>query len=195
MTQPGRLKQHSVRYTTSVARRAAIEVTDFLLHAWPQTVAVHNVEEDPAYQEHDVDLLWTVLERDRLRTIPVEIKGDRYHNTGNFFFETVSNEGKGTTGCFLYTRAEWLFYLFVEIGHLYCLPMSVVRPWFIGRIEQFREQRTSTPVGDESYVTVGRLVPIETVLRDMPDVLKFEKTANGWQDGRLSEPGSAGVVL
>ena len=73
--------------------------------------------------------------------------------------------------------------------------MSVVRPWFIGRMDHFKEQRTSTPVGDESYVTVGRLVPIETVLRDMPDVLKFEKTANGWQDSRLSEPGSAGVVL
>ena len=111
---PRKLKQHTVDYTATVARRAAADVTDFLLETWPQTVTVHNVEEDPAYQEHDVDLLWTIMERGRLRIIPVEIKGDRYHQTGNFFFETVSNEGKGTAGCFLYTKAEWLFYYFVE---------------------------------------------------------------------------------
>lgn len=181
VTSTSRLKQHSVDYTTSVARRAATEVTAFLYAVWSQTVAVHNVEDDPAYQEHDIDLLWTILERDRLRIIPVEVKGDRYHQTGNFFFETVSNEGKGTAGCFLYTRAEWLFYLFVEIGDLYCLPMSVVRPWFLAQLERFSEKRTSTPVSGESYVTVGRLVPIETLLDEVRDVMKFRKVGESWQ--------------
>lgn len=178
---PRKLKQHDVDYTTGVARRAAADVTDFLLTTWPQTVTVHNVEDDPAYQEHDVDLLWTTMQRGRLRIIPVEIKGDRYHQTGNFFFETVSNEGKGTAGCFLYTKAEWLFYYFVEIGRLYCLPMSVVRPWFEARLTQFRESRTSTPVGNEHYVTIGRLVPIQRLLEENPDVLQFQKEPAGWR--------------
>jgi hypothetical protein len=175
-----KLKQHGVDYTTAVAQRAATDVTNFLLTTWPQTVTVHNVEHDPAYQAHDVDLLWTILERGRLRIIPVEIKGDRYHSTGNFFFETVSNEGKGTAGCFLYTKAEWLFYYFVEIGRLYCLPMGVVRPWFEARLTRFRESRTSTPVGDEHYVTIGRLVPIQHLLDENPDVLQFQKEPVGW---------------
>ena len=176
------LKQHGIVYTSAVARRAAADVTHFLETHWRQTVAVHNVEEDAAYQVHDVDLLWTVVGGNgRLRTIAVEVKGDRYHRTGNFFFETVSNASKNSPGCFLYTRATWLFYYFVEVGTLYCLPMLHVRPWFLHNQDRFREQRTSTPVGEDSYVTVGCLVPIEVVLDEVPDVLVYQKEGDVWR--------------
>lgn len=180
------IKQHRISYTASVARRAAADVTHFLQTFWPQTVSVHNVEEEPAYQEHDVDLLWSFIDGDgQLKIKPVEVKGDRYHRTGNFFFETVSNEGKGTTGCFLYTRAEWLFYYFVESGALYCLPMHGVRPWFEANMSRFPERRTSTPVarGKKHYITVGRLVPIETVLAEVPGILHYQKQGDGWVEG------------
>ncbi|MCI0398964.1 MAG: hypothetical protein L0322_29080 [Chloroflexi bacterium] len=162
---------------------AAAEVTDFLERAWPQTVVVHNVEEMPVYQEHDVDLLWTVVDRaGRMRVIPIEVKGDRYHQTGNFFFETISNESRGTPGCFMYTKAKWLFYYFVEIGRLYCLPVARVRPWFCHQMERFEERRTSTPVGqDEVYVTIGRLVPIQAVLEEVEGVLHFVKEDGQWR--------------
>ena len=182
-----KLKQHQMRYTVSVAEQAATAVTHFLrtffvVPLYPRTVAVHNVEAEQAYQEHDVDLLWTVLSRNgRLRAIPLEIKGDRYHKTGNFFFETVSNEAKGTPGCFLYTKAKWLFYYFVGNGRLYCLPMATVRPWFWHQLDRFEERRTSTPVGDEHYVTVGRLVPIQTLLAEVPGIYQFQKTGTDWQ--------------
>ena len=176
------IKQHDIAYTTSIAKRAATDVTHFLQTVWPQTVAVHNVEDDAAYQAHDVDLLWTVVEKERLRVIPVEVKGDRYHHTGNFFFETVSNEGKGTPGCFLYTKAEWLFYYFLEVGTLYCLPVGKVRPWFVQNMIRFKEQRTSTPTRSGSnYVTIGRLVPITAVLTQVPNILQFQKGHNIWQ--------------
>lgn len=181
------LKQHKMAYTTGVAHTAAADVTHFLqTHfvspIWPQTVAVHNVEDEAAYQAHDVDLLWTVLEKEgRLRIIPIEIKGDRYHRTGNFFFETISNETRGTAGCFLYTKAEWLFYYFLEIGRLYCLPVTEVRPWFEQNSDRFQERRTSTPVRGEHYVTVGRLVPIEIALAEVSSILQFEKGEESWK--------------
>lgn len=188
MSRP--LKEHGIQYTASIARRAAADVTDFLQTFWAQTVAVHNVEDDPAYQEHDVDLLWTLLDKDgTLRVIPVEIKGDSYHRTGNFFFETVSNEGRGTEGCFLYTRADWLFYYFIESGALYCLPMHAARPWFQENQHRFQERRTSTPVdsGRNHYITVGRLVPIQTVLEEVPGVLFYQKGEDGvWGSGELA---------
>lgn len=175
------LKQHRMSYTTNVAKTAAADVTQFLEDIWPQTVVVHNVEDNPIYQEHDVDLLWTVVERSgRLRIIPIEVKGDTYHRTGNFFFETISNESKGTPGCFMYTKAKWLFYYFVEAGLLYCLPMGTVRPWFCHHMERFEERKTSTPVGSEMYVTVGRLVPIQTVLEEVAGIMQFEKQGSGW---------------
>ena len=178
------IRQHQMTYTASVAKRAAADVTHFLESTWPHTIAVHTVEDDPAYQEMDVDLLWSIVDGEgNLRIIPVEVKGDRYHRTGNFFFETVSNEGKGTAGCFLYTKADWLFYYFVEIGRLYCLPMHGIRPWFDAHMHRFRERRTSTPVarGQDRYITVGRLVPIQTVLDEVPGILQYQKTETGWE--------------
>jgi hypothetical protein len=178
-----KLKQHKMAYTTEVAKTAAADITHFLQTYWPRSVAVHNVEADKVYQPYDVDLLWTVADGyGRLRTIPIEIKGDRYHKTGNFFFETVSNEAKGTPGCFLYTGAKWLFYYFVGNGRLYCLPMDTVRPWFHENMDRFQESRTSTPVGyGEHYVTIGRLVPIAIVLAEVDGILQFAKQDDGWQ--------------
>ncbi len=175
------LKQHKMAYTTEVAKTAASDIIQFL-ESWKGSVAVHNVEADSRFQQYDVDLLWTVADGSgRLRTIPIEIKGDSYHKTGNFFFETVSNEAKGTPGCFLYTGAKWLFYYFVGNGRLYCLPMDITRPWFHENIDRFAECRTSTPVGNgEYYVTVGRLVPIATVLDEVAGVLQFAKQNDSW---------------
>ena len=177
-----KLKEHKMIYTTEVAKTAAADVTHFLESHWPRTVRVHNVEAEAVYQAYDVDLLWTVADKyGRLRAIPIEIKGDTYHQSGNFFFETISNEAKGTPGCFLYTGAKWLFYYFVGNGRLYCLPMDVARPWFHEHIDRFAERRTSTPVGDgKFYVTVGRLVPIQTVLAEVAGVLQFAKQDDRW---------------
>src|SRR6185503_17894711 len=101
-----------------LATRASTEIEAWL-REWHGTVEVENVEGDPAYQKADVDLLWTTT----LRDSAIEIKADRWHATGNFFFETASNKEKGTPGCFLYTEADFLFYYFVEPRRLYILPM------------------------------------------------------------------------
>ena len=176
-----KIKQHGMKYTASVGDAAVDAVTHFLETYWPQTVAVHNVEHETDFQQFDVDLLWTVANKHgRLRTIPIEVKGDRYHRTGNFFFETVSNASKGTPGCFLYTGATWLFYYFVEIDHLYCLPMNVIRPWFHEQMEQFPERETSTPVGSEHYITIGRLVPIDRVLEEVEGVQQYRRQQDEW---------------
>ena len=117
----------------------------------------------------------------RLRIIPLEIKGDRNHHTGNFFFETVSNVSKETAGCILYTKAHWIFYVFVEIEEIYCLPMDGVYPWFTEHLEEFGEAKTSTPVGDEEwYVTNGRLVPIATLLEEVEGVRHYQKSQDTW---------------
>lgn len=183
MTQLSKtIRQHRMSYTTDVGKTAVSLVTHFLNTHWADyTVAIHSVEDDPAYQTHDVDLLWSIVDgHGRLRIIPLEIKGDRYHNTGNFFLETVSNANKQTAGCFLYTRAHWLFYVFIETGELYCLPMSITRPWFAENSERFREARTSTPIGQGSYVTIGRLVPIQTLCEEIPAILHWRKEGETW---------------
>ena len=160
----------SMQDSTQVAAQAAAELEAWL-RTLPQTLGVVNVEENPDYQQIDVDLIWTTQKR----TYTVEIKADRWHKTGNFFFETISNQEKGTPGCFLYTKADLIFYYFLEIKRLHILPMPATRTWFLAHQERFPKRSTTTPIGSEEYyTTVGRLVPIEVVYQEVDGVRQYE---------------------
>ncbi|WP_162053381.1 hypothetical protein [Pontibacter pamirensis] len=154
------LRKYSMEGASEVADKAAAEI-EALLRRQPATVEVINVESDPSYREKDIDLLWNrKLDDGSIKTISIEVKGDRWYKTGNYFFETCSNEGKGTPGCFMYTEADYVYYYFVNAKELHVLPMPATRDWFKNHIADFSEKKTSTPVGNgKSYVTVGRLVP------------------------------------
>jgi hypothetical protein len=151
-----------------VARRATRDIEAWL-HTLSNTCAVRNVENNPDYQNIDVDLLWTTTKQEW----KVEIKGDRLHHTGNFFFEVESNHERGTPGCFLYTQADLLFYYFVVPRDLYILPMPATRDWFKPRMGDFRKATTTTPIGRRWYTTVGRLVPISAVERAISSVMHY----------------------
>jgi hypothetical protein len=160
-------RQYTMDEATRIARRAARDIYAWL-SADPRTVRVRNVEDDPAFRRVDVDLICET----RRRAYKIEIKGDRWHTTGNFFFETLSNREKATPGCFLYTQADFVFYYFVATRLLYILPMPTTRDWFLTNIARFPERATTTPVGKDAYTTVGRLVPIAVVLREVAGVKK-----------------------
>ncbi|GAB4579359.1 MAG: hypothetical protein Fur0022_20970 [Anaerolineales bacterium] len=159
-------RQYPVSHTFQAAQHAARTLETWL---WtrPETLDIHNVEDDPAYQKADVDFLWVTQNA----TYKLELKADRLgHRTGNFFFETTSNKEKGTPGCFLYTEADLFFYYFTETRQLYSLPMPATRTWFLPRQAQFAERETTTPVGTGYYTTVGRLVPIHLVCQEVKNV-------------------------
>lgn len=144
---------------------AALGMRD--IEAWlstlPQTLKVRNVEADAHYQARDIDLLW--FTRQRPGGYGVEVKVDRYHQTGNFFFETHSNLERNAPGCFMYTEAELLFYYFIASRHLYILPMPATRAWFLRTIDRYKVRDTTTPLGGGHYYTTrGRLVPRQQVM-------------------------------
>jgi hypothetical protein len=152
------------------AKKAASDIERWL-RAKTQTSEVINVEDDPDYRKIDVDLIWKYAGRD----IKVEIKGDTYHRTGNFFLETHSNEELNKPGCFMYTESDYVFYYFVEIKKLYVMPMPETREWFQKHKNEFRESRTQTDVGNGNrYTTVGRLVPIKTLIQNVPNIKEYQ---------------------
>ena len=151
-----------MRDTEGVAAQAARDVTRWL-ESDPQTLCVLNVEADPEYQRRDIDLVW----RTKSGPFTVEVKGDRYDQSGNFFFETMSNQEAGTPGCFLYTEADFVHYYFVRSRQLFILPMPATRDWFKARIDRFREVSTTTPYPGGHYTTVGRLVKTDQVLKEV----------------------------
>lgn len=170
----------------SVGKQAVQAVVEFLKsdearRNWFDTRLVHSVEDDERYQPLGIDLLWVVPEQSFLRCMTVEVKGDRYANTGNFFFETVSDIQRITTGGFVITKAEWLFYYFLPSSKLYCLPMAVVKPWFIENKTRFKERIASSRRESSTWQTAGRLVPIATVLREVSAVKAFCRKQEKWE--------------
>lgn len=156
---------YTMHEAQKVAKLAAIDI-EVWLRSQPETISVVNVENDPDYQRRDIDLIWTT----QTGEILIEIKGDRWNKTRNLFFETHSNLERNTPGCFMYTEADWLFYYFVNTRQLYKLPMPKTREWFNITMRRFRERSTTTPVGKSYYTTVGRLVPISTVMMEVPGI-------------------------
>ncbi len=156
---------------SKVADEAAAAI-ETLLWRQSKTHNVRNVESNRTYRTKDIDILWEVKLGDgHTKTVSIEVKGDRWYKTGNYFFETTSNEGKNTPGCFMYTEADFVYYYFVEEKELHILPMPLTREWFLLHQSEFREKRTSTPIGNgNSYVTVGRLVPRERVMKEVEGV-------------------------
>jgi hypothetical protein len=163
-------RRYTMRESVDVSRLAARHIEAWLT-ARPRVLHVQKVEAEPTYQRLDIDLI-VVTTSGRYS---VEIKGDRWHQTGNFFFETNSNQEKGTVGCFLLTAADYLFYYFVEPRWLYILPMPATRLWFEAARERFPARATTTSAGRGAhYTTVGRLTPVAVVMAEVPGARHFQ---------------------
>jgi len=154
----------------TVAKQASLELEQFL-KSIPETIAVINVENDRKYMTPDIDMLWVRSKNGLVTKVTtVEIKGDRYYRTGNYFFETISNGTKNTLGCFMYTSADYIFYYFVDQKELHILPMPETRDWFNLNIDKFKTISTSTSIDGGGYNTVGKLVPRELAISELKNI-------------------------
>ena len=149
------------------ADRAVQYARDWLLATEPGS-RVHDVQEDPRFQHRGVDLLWE-LPSGEVRGI--EVKGDRQPRRRRYFFELVSNLERDTPGCFLYSGADLMLYVFLSQAELHVLPLKEVREWFLPRAKAYALKHTSTKTGAIRYTTVGAIVPCHEVLEGVPSVL------------------------
>ncbi len=141
------------------------------LKSLSETFNVINVENIAGFREKDIDLIWN--RKTGYKTIPVkiEVKTDKYHNTGNYFFETISNNNKNTLGCFMYTEADFIYYYFIDTKELHILPMPETRNWFLSNINRFKEVNVkSTEAGTGFYHSVGRLININLMRNEFKNI-------------------------
>ena len=127
------------------------------------------------------DLTWAHFTERGLEFYRLEVKTDRNANSGNFFFETISDIDRKSPGCFMASEADWLFYYFITIKKLYALPLHATREWFEKHCEEFESRTVSSERDGRRWQTEGRLVRIGAVLQAIPEVKIFEKTQAGWE--------------
>ncbi len=163
-------------YTRNEDAKAASKRIEEFLRSCIKVVGVQNVEDVREYQTKDIDLLCIIETGGEKRTVAIEIKADtKAHLTGNFFFETLSNEAIGTQGCFLKSQANLLFYYLLAVDRLYIFPMKRLQDWFLEMQKrlvagsqsryagtfQLKKTYTVDTNGRYRHTTVGRCVNIE----------------------------------
>lgn len=147
----------------TVGKQSTTDVTQYLEQV--KGYKVENVEDVPEYQKKDIDL----IARTSAGTMTIEVKGDRYYKTGNYFLETVSNRNKETLGCILYSEADFLFYYFVEPKELHIIDMKKLQHWFKRNSHRFKERyvRTKSTDGKILYSSEGKLVPRAVLAKEV----------------------------
>ena len=183
-------RSFSMRGVQGAADRAVQHARAWLLETAPGS-RVHDVQEDPRFQHRGVDLLWE-LPSGEVRGI--EVKGDRQPRRRRYFFELVSNLERDTPGCFLYSGADLLVYVFLAQGELHVLPLKAVREWFLPRAKSYELRHTFTQTGAIRYTTVGAVVPVKDVQEAVPEVKYIPlprrgRAAEGTQVAEEQPPG------
>jgi len=177
------LKSYSMHSVMGAANRAVAMACQWMRQQQPEA-SIHNVQEVLRFQHLGVDLLW---EKGPHSVEGMEVKGDRSRGK-RFFFELISNFEKGTPGCFLYSKAHWLLYVFLPLRRLYALPLPATRSWLVPLAQGFPLQKAHTRTGPIAYTTVGVAVPVETLMRAVPQALAWQ------QEGEHFNPLSPGKV-
>ncbi|HLL55970.1 MAG TPA: hypothetical protein VK447_20580 [Myxococcaceae bacterium] len=162
-------RTYSMRGVLGAAERA-VQLARAYLDARAPGSRVHDVQGDPRFQHRGVDLLWEA----EGRVLGVEVKGDRQARRGTYFWEVISNLEKQTPGCFLYSEADALVYVFLGPNEVHHLPLAATRAWFLAQPSgSFPVKHTHTRIGQERYTTVGTVVPVERVLAEVEGAVRF----------------------
>ncbi len=133
-------------------------------------IILFSVEKIPQFNTPDIDLV-RELDNGRWEKIEVKvcIKG---HYTGNFFFETVSNEDKDTDGCLLTTQSDKLYYYLYKSKKLYIFDTKLLKEWILENKVKYEEKEVRTSVGNDYYSTLGITPRIYHVVQDLkPEVV------------------------
>jgi len=178
-------RSFSMRGVQGAADRAVQHARAWMLETAPGS-RVHDVQEDPRFQHRGVDLLWE-LPTGEVRGI--EVKGDR-QTRRRYWFELVSNVEKDTPGCFLYSGADLIVYVFLSQAELHVLPLKDVREWFLPRAKAYALKQTSTKTGAIRYTTVGAVVPCHEVLEAVPSVLHVPLKRRAGKNAQAEETSS-----
>lgn len=128
------------------------------------------VQNDKVYQKYDIDYILNMLNG---KKIYIEVKTDN-KGTNNIFYETCSCIETRSLGCMEKTRADFLYYYFIDRKYLFIINMREFKKWFnINRdkfsIKQFKNKRK-----DGLYTSQGYTIPITYFEKEFKHFKKVE---------------------
>ena len=124
------------------------------------------------YRDEDIDC---ILEFTDNKKKTGEIKTDTYLS-GNIFYETVSNLEYGTLGCMEKSKADYLFYYFINSDELYIIDFPKYKKWFNENKHRFDCKKLKNKNKRENgiYNSIGYTIPKVLFEREFNAYKKFK---------------------
>jgi hypothetical protein len=131
----------------------------------PEVANVIDVSKDKEYQDKDIDF---IVELKNGESISVELKTDTY-DTGNIFYEAISNQEYNVLGCMIKSKAKCLFYYFIKTKELYIIDFKAYKKWVNKNNERFTKKRIKNinRRGNSITHSIGLLIPKKIFEKEM----------------------------
>lgn len=148
--------------------RSAVKVLKEWLGQWYRNIS--DVQDVPAWQEQNVDLITLTNEDGRLKLLTFECKADTYYYSKNYFAERIANICENTMGCWFGTKSDYLLYYFPDTSQVHILPTKLTQQWSWRNLDFLVSCETATagPKGKILYKTLGYLIPRDRIRQDVP---------------------------
>lgn len=141
-----------------------------LLNKLPQTYVILDRQNDPQYQDIDVDFIWIYDNKGKIEKKLCELKTDRLaHKTGNMFIETHSSIEHNTKGNFIYTECDYFMYYLIETRKLIITELKPLRSYIKRNKDKYKTKKAKSLLSkDKHYTSKGLLVPIREIEKELP---------------------------
>lgn len=146
---------------------------------------IESVKEIKKYQEEDIDFLVYLNEG---KKVSIEVKCDSY-KSGNLYYETKSCVEFNTIGCLEKTKADYIFYYFLNLNVLYIFKTEKFRAWVRKEIKQYNKNPKLSKIQKKEvfnkafnkkdlYTSQGYTIPLAHIESELKDTNIYKKYYN-----------------
>ena len=131
----------------------------------PNVLSVTDVSKDKKYQDKDIDFIVRLKNGE---DISIELKTDTY-DTGNIFYEAISNKEYNVLGCMIKSKAKCLLYYFIKTKELYIIDFKEYKKWVNKNNERFAKKtiKNVNKRGNGITHSIGLLIPKKIFEKEM----------------------------
>lgn len=131
----------------------------------PNIESIVDVSKDLEYRDKDIDF---IVKLKNGEDISIELKTDTY-DTGNMFYEAISNKENKVLGCMIKSKAKCLFYYFIQTKELYIIDFKAYKKWVNENNKRFAKKKVKNINKRRNDIghSIGLLIPKRIFEREM----------------------------
>lgn len=150
---------------------------------------IKSVKNIKKYQKDDIDFL---VRLNTGKEVSVEVKCDSY-KSGNLYYEEKSCVELNTLGCLEKTKADYIFYYFLNLNVLYIFKTNKFRKWVRNEIKKYNTNPESSIIRkkevfnrffnknsnkNDIYTSLGYTIPLKYIESKLNNTNIYKKYYN-----------------